>query len=218
VQLYPKIMSLMKRVTEGPDKGRFIMGEWATPELEYLAGNQWSWTEKVDGTNCRVGYNTGLTSNSPLVDVNGRTDNAQLHSDLLKILFGVGDVLKDWRIASDDSDTPWTLFGEGYGAGIQSGGHYCADKKFILFDVLVGEWWLKREDVVGVAENLGLDVVPDMGTGTLYEAINVVQGDDFKSKMGPDARPEGLVCKPVVPLADRRGNLLITKVKTVDFK
>ena len=47
---YHKIQGLFKR---GPDN-KFIEGEWSLPEFEYLAKLNWTWTEKVDGTNMRV--------------------------------------------------------------------------------------------------------------------------------------------------------------------
>lgn len=46
-----KIQSVFKR----DKQGRFLLGQWSRPYLEYLADLQWGWTEKVDGTNIRIG-------------------------------------------------------------------------------------------------------------------------------------------------------------------
>ncbi|KKL53664.1 hypothetical protein LCGC14_2273140, partial [marine sediment metagenome] len=49
---------------------------------------------------------------------------------------------------------PITLYGEGYGARIQKGGgdyRKGGDVSFRLFDVLIGETWLRRVDVEDVA-------------------------------------------------------------------
>lgn len=45
---YPKIQTVWKR----DDRGKIIVGEFATPEIEFLSRCDWEWTEKVDGTNC----------------------------------------------------------------------------------------------------------------------------------------------------------------------
>ena len=44
-----------------------------------------------------------------------------------------------------------TVYGEGYGAKIQSGGMYRQDQAVIVFDVRVGPWWLSDENVADVA-------------------------------------------------------------------
>src|SRR3990167_5629809 len=72
---YHKIMSLFKRNMEGDKK--FIIGEWTTPEIEYLKDQDWTWTEKVDGTNIRVMWN------GKEVVFGGRSDDAQLYTPLL---------------------------------------------------------------------------------------------------------------------------------------
>ena len=46
---YHKILSLFKRNMTGDKK--FLLGEWTTPELEYLKDKEWVFTEKVDVNN-----------------------------------------------------------------------------------------------------------------------------------------------------------------------
>ena len=89
------------------------------------------------------------------------------------------------------------LYGEGYGARIQGGGNYNPNGvDFVLFDILIGEWWLQRKDVEDVATKLGITVVPIIGIGTLIEAVaRVKQG--FNSTWG-NFSAEGIVVKPVV--------------------
>ncbi len=50
---YHKIQSIYLRDPETKHK-RFLIGQWTLPEFEYLADNEWSFTEKVDGTNIRI--------------------------------------------------------------------------------------------------------------------------------------------------------------------
>jgi hypothetical protein len=46
---YHKIQTIYKRYLTNPKKP-LIVGQWSEPEFEYLAGNRWQFTEKVDGT------------------------------------------------------------------------------------------------------------------------------------------------------------------------
>jgi len=223
---YPKIQSIYKREKEKPHK--FIEGQWALPELEYLANNQWEWTEKIDGTNIRVIWipNESFTQSKywyvagfDLLDkpwgvaFKGKTDNADIPKFLLTKLQEMFTVEK---LVEVFPDTPLCLYGEGYGAKIQKGGNYIPKGvSFILFDAWIKEWWLKRVDVEDTAKELGIDVVPIKMYGTIHEAINLVR-DGYKSQWG-DFLAEGLVGKPIVELKNRKGERILTKLKHRDF-
>ncbi len=205
---YPKINSIFKRDEQ---THRFLDDQWSQPEFEYLQNNEWIFTEKVDGTNIRVYWEPLI---SPTVTFGGRTDNAQIPTFLyskLQELFPVG------KFQSVFPDTSLCLYGEGYGAKIQKcGGNYNPKGcDFVLFDVLIGEWWLKREDVEDIAGKLGLQTVPVIGKGNIAEAIKVVTGG-LKSVWG-DFKAEGLVLRPSVELKTRSGQRIITKLKWRDF-
>jgi len=201
---YHKIHSIWKRTPNGT----MIPWDWSRPELGYLADLEWEWTEKVDGTNIRIGLDTDRT-----YFVGGRTDAAQIPATLLAAIDALN--LRDLLPAAFH-DGPVTLYGEGYGAKIQKGGgNYRPDQGFVLFDVKVGPWWLLPADVADVATTLGLDIAPVVGRGSLRDAIDRVSGG-LRSRWG-DFEAEGIVCRPVVPLSDRRGNRLICKVKGIDF-
>ena len=204
---YHKIQSVYKRDS---NTHRFIEGEWSCPEFGFLQNNNWVWTEKVDGTNIRVGWD-GFS-----IDFNGRTKDAQtptfLMSALRDVFLGKETVFKE-IFNTDDV----CLYGEGYGAKIQKGGgNYRSDNSFVLFDVLIGGVWLKRESVEDIADKLNLDVVPIIGNGTLLEAIEYTR-DGFYSTWGP-FHAEGIVCRPSVEMKTRMGNRIITKVKTKDWR
>lgn len=207
---YPKINTIFKR--DMSVKGApVIIGQYSMPEFEYLAGNTWVFTEKVDGTNVRVYYDK-----SGGMRFMGRSDNAQMPTFLLKKLQDMFVSEAFVEQFGDAADTT-VLYGEGYGAKIQKGGgNYIRDGVgFVLFDVQVGEWWLKREDVEDVAAHLGLDVVPIVGKGNFDGAIKLCR-DGFKSTWG-DFLAEGLVLRPEVELRTRAGHRIITKLKTKDF-
>jgi hypothetical protein len=201
---YHKIQSIYKR----DERGSFILGEWSTPEIAYLSGNDWTWTEKVDGTNIRIGLDADGTYR-----VGGRTERASIPATLLDSIQALG---LEKKLREQFTDGPVTLYGEGYGAGIQKGGgNYRQDKGFVLFDCLVGKWWLTPSTVDEVGAQLGLDVVPTVGHGTLLEAQAVILAG-FRSRWG-DFKAEGIVARPTVPMWDRKGDRIITKVKGVDF-
>lgn len=107
-------------------------------------------------------------------------------------------------------------YGEGYGAKIQKGGgNYRQDQDFVLFDVKIGDWWLERSSVEEIASALKLDIVPIIGTGTLYDMVKITR-NGFNSIWG-NFKAEGIVARPEVELKSRNGNRIITKVKHKDF-
>lgn len=230
METYHKIQTLFKRDMDGSltgKKGKMIEGAWTTPELEYLADKKWQFTEKVDGTNIRVGYDT----DDDFVSFAGRTDSAVIPKPLLDYLKET--FTPDLFMGLDFFKV--TLFGEGYGPKIQGGGKYRDDHSFVLFDVKIGDFWLTRDNVNDIAVKLGIESVPVIGTGTLYDAINLVQsgtrllkitddyvipqklGEPLKSQWG-DFEAEGIVARPVVDLFNRKGERIITKIKAVDFR
>jgi len=203
---YLKIQTVFKR----DERNVIIPGDWSTDEMAYLVDAQWSWTEKVDGTNIRLHWN------GENITVGGRTDSAQIPSHLLThdVLGRLNDPAL-WQSIFPESNNA-TVYGEGYGPKIQSGGHYRPDHAFVVFDVRVGDWWLKPDAVNDVAEKLGLQVVPSRGEMTLREAVEVVRNRSIESSW-EGARIEGLVGRPCVDLYSRKGERIIAKVKVKDF-
>ena len=208
---YPKIHTIYKR---SPENRTLLEGQFSLPEFEYLANNIWTFTEKVDGTNIRVCYK-GTCGH--FVTFGGKTDNAQIPAKLANNLM---NTFTQNLMESVFHDMDVILYGEGYGAGIQSGLGYRKEQSFVLFDVLVyspDPIWLKRGDVEDVAEKLGyIEVVPVVEYGSLWSAIELAN-KGFKSKWG-NFTAEGLVAKPNIELKDRLGNRIMAKIKHRDFK
>lgn len=204
---YHKIQTVFKRDMETKHK-TLLEGQWTLPEFEYLANNKWTFTEKVDGTNIRVMLQSGV------VTFGGKTDSAQIPAQLVARLNE--RFLPLAGIMQKVFDGNACLYGEGYGAKIQKGGgNYRSDQDFILFDVRVGDYWLQREDVEDVAANLGIDVVPIIGEGTLHDAIEWAKRG-IPSTWGT-FEAEGIVARPKVELKTRDGKRIITKIKCQDF-
>lgn len=207
---YHKIQSIFKRDVETNYK-TFLFGEYSIPEFEYLKDNLWIFTEKVDGTNIRVMFNNCE------ITFNGKTDNAQVHCDLIKRLNETFIPKKEqFTEIFGDGECKVCFYGEGYGAGIQKGGCYRQDKDFVLFDIKIGNCYLQRKDVEDIANKLNIPVVPIIGEGTLNDMIEIVK-KGFNSTWG-DFIAEGIVARPKTELICRNGNRIITKLKYRDFK
>lgn len=207
MQEYHKIQTLFKRDMERNGK-TLLEWQWTLPELEYLSGNLWTFTEKVDGTNIRV-----MLQNSS-VTFGGKTDSAQISAQLVTRLNELFLPLAAQMQEIFGCDV--CLYGEGYGAKIQKGGgNYRSDQDFVLFDVRVGDFWLQRKDVEDVAQKLDLDVVPVIGEGSLYDAVALAKAGILSTWGGFQA--EGIVARPKTELKTRNGHRIITKIKCRDF-
>jgi len=178
----------------------------------------WHWTEKIDGTNIRVLWNHA----DQKLTFGGKTDNAQIHADLVKWLY---ENIQAIKVQSAFPDMDVVIYGEGYGAGIQKGGDYSPTKKLIVFDVFVvdpinsklGGWWLNWENTCDVASKLGIETVPYLGEMTLEIATEKVRAGFNSALWEGKAKAEGLVGRTVEALFDKKGHRLITKLKTKDF-
>lgn len=207
---YHKIKNLYKR---NPETGKLIKGEFAVPEFEYLFNNVWVFTEKIDGTNIRVIWD------GKGISFKGKTDKAQIPSFLLNklhILFQGSEGIFTKLFGEKEV----CLYGEGYGAKIQSvGSQYIPNgNNFILFDVKIGGHWLSREDVEDIARKFVLDIVPVVFVGSPeYAIMNLVSGEGFQSKIA-NLTAEGLIGTPLNGLKTRSGERIIVKLKHRDFK
>lgn len=207
---YEKIETVFERDTMGTKKLKY--GCYRNNAVKYTAGNEWQWTEKIDGTNVRVHWD------GHKVSFGGRTDNANLPVPLMERLYelfssNTAEELFEQLFGEKDV----ILFGEGYGKKIQAvGSKYIPDGvDFILFDVCVNDTYLDREEVENIAITFRISVVPVVLVGTINDAINYVMTKP-KSTIGT-APMEGLVGRPAVELKDKNGKRLIVKVKVCDF-
>ena len=205
---YTKIPNVFKREEYGNNK--LLEGVYSTEELELLKDIPWVWTEKVDGTNIRVMWD------GHAVTFGGRTGKAQIPAHLVNRLNDLfGGTNKEEIFEQHFGETPVILFGEGFGEKIQKGGGLYGAVDFILFDVFCGGMWLKRDAVEQIAEAFCIRCVPIVNVGTLQEAVEFIRQHPKSSLR--DAELEGVVCRPVCELSDRRGNRIIVKVKCRDF-
>ena len=200
---YPKIETLFER----DEHFKVIPHKLRNPV--YGTIKTWQFTEKIDGTNIRLIWKDGK------LKFGGRTGNAQLPADLIQHLYEIVDIN---RIKAVFPSTDVIIYGEGYGAGIQSGGYYSKTKEFIVFDVLVdSKWWLSWENVCDVASKLQLRTVPYIGEYTLEEGI-IIARKGFNSMLAVESHmAEGIIGRPIETLYDKKFNRVIIKLKTKDF-
>lgn len=112
-----------------------IVGKFDRAEFELLKDVEWTFTEKVDGTNIRIMWDGNK------VVFGGKTDNAQIPAKLFKKLtdlFGgeANEQVFESVFGSDEA----CLYGEGFGGNIQKDGPLYGDFDFVLFDVKVGRY------------------------------------------------------------------------------
>lgn len=205
---YHKIDTVFERDTEGTKK--LLPGRFRDKTVEFLKNARWVFTEKFDGTNIRIHWD------GHRVEFGGRTERAQIPAPLVNVLNAMfGGEENEQLFEQKFGDTDVTLFGEGYGPGIQKGGAYRHDVSFILFDVQIGGVFLERCNVEDIAKTFGVDVVPVVLEGGIEDAVAFVRSNP-PSTMGT-AMMEGVVGRPAQELLDRRGRRVIVKIKARDF-
>ena len=216
---YPKTENLYARDPEthkvGPEYG------FRQPEVGLIS--RWLVTEKVDGMNMRVVWAPELTGDQQLFFF-GRTDRANIPGDLLQHMqatFTEARMREVFSTVADDGMLSYPerviLFGEGFGPGIQgaAGQAYGGEKRFILFDVVVNDTWLRWEDVLDVGCAFGVPTVPVLCEScTLEEAKATVS---WSNLLNSSEHIEGIVARTEPPLFDRRGKRVMFKYKVRDL-
>lgn len=203
---YPKINTLYKRDNK---TYKIIKDDYS--EDYYPNINEWYVEEKIDGNNIRFSFDANQ------VEFCGRNDNASIHRPLenyLKQKFTL-DLLKETFKDADPNSV--VLFGEGYGSNIQKGEgkDYREDCSFVLFDVKIGDFWLKRENVNEISDSLGIRCIPNYGLMKTNDIIDLVKSNPQSQCSVGNRIIEGIVAR--TDLFDRMGNRVMFKLKARDF-
>lgn len=193
------------------NKFKIIPGDFSKDEFWNI--KCWHVTEKIDGTNIRVIWHP----EDMRVEFRGRTEEAQIPEFLLRVLerkFSIENMHNQFKESSKV-----ILYGEGYGNKIQSvGKKYRPNNSFILFDAYIDGWWLTPDKVKVLAEELGIDYVPELNVKTIEEIIEIVKGG-YKSRMSKDETlvMEGVVARSNPMVLFRDGNPVMFKLKVNDY-
>lgn len=206
---YVKINSLYKR---GLDHN-IIEGQYSLDE--FTSVNRWQVEEKIDGMNIRIEYK--VNDDTTTMSILGRTKDAQMPV-VMNEWFANNQMMTIELFKEIFENCPNViLFGEGYGPKINSGGYYRKDTSFILFDVIIGRWWLDREGVKKIAERLNLDMCPDLGIMTVDQIVNFVKSKPL-SKIAREPRMmEGIIARSDPFMFQRNGQPVMFKLKCKEF-
>lgn len=191
---YPKINGIYKRYQEGPDRGKFVIGEFAQREFELLLNVPWYWTYKWNGTSAGIHFHQ---DDAP--EFFGRTKNSSM-------TFPMIEALEHWETSSDFHGSGLTVYGELVGPKIQGNPHQLEEVIFQPFDVAYqGRFWNKGRVYIELSDSGRPIIAP------LRDMI-----DKFASGHRPyNEYVEGLVGTP--DLCDLKGDRITTKLKWVDF-
>ncbi len=221
---YPSIETVYVR---DQDTKKLHFGDIRRPEVECV--NNWSLSEKIDGTNIRA-----IVTRSG-IEIKGRTDKADLPKGLPEAVLAAlpgHDRLIEYFTEYRGQELPegWsvTFYGEGYGAGIQKGGVYSETKRFRVFDLLLGEsWWTDDDEMRRVCAQLGIPTAPlimrDLPENEIpvYKEMlqfiiphSIVAEED---RGIDDVMAEGIVAKPLHVLLDRHGDRVMWKLTFREF-
>ena len=214
---YPKIETAFER----DDQFRVNVARLRRPVFASIC--RWVVTEKVDGTNMRLIFHRAAATETSF-EIRGKTDNASIPPALLAHCTDLAHRVQPRvdEIMAEHGLTTYVLYGEGYGPKIQNGGRYRGDQGFILFDIAVGGGtYLPDAAVTDAAKDLDIPRVPVLGEFHFDDIIELVKRG-FPSAAANvydrDFFAEGIVARTVDPLYDNRGERLILKLKTKDFR
>lgn len=208
---YPKMENLFSR----DEKTNKYTDQYKMKEFGSV--RHWHVEEKIHGQNIRVQWN------GKSVKFAGRKSErlSDLPKDLvteLERLFPVDKLISVFG----EGPQRVTIFGEGYGAGINGGANYSATKKFLLFDVNIDGTFLSIENRDQIAGALGIKTPYVFKTHFLLSRIESLVSDGFMSPLAeengvPDHPAEGIIARTEPRLFNARGERVIFKLKTHDF-
>lgn len=196
IRYIPKIHGVYKRYESGPNKHRFIFGDWSQPEYPATQDCQWIWTFKYDGTSCGIYF--GEEEQGVIF---GKTPKTVMSFEQQAVLDEYADSIDGF------ANSGLTVYGEFVGPKINGNRHGFNEFKFIPFDVRSpdGSFWSKHRV---------LDELPDAAGITSYHSLR--DAINYFSNVTPVPGEEGWVGTP--DLCDLRGKRIITKLKWQDFQ
>jgi len=216
---YPKIETLY-------DRDSAFRVTSTVRKQEFLNVREWTISEKIDGTNVRI----GLTPEGG-VTYGGRTDNAMIPrplSEYFERTFAP-EVVRGAFSANEETGLypDVTIFGEGYGPKINNGGNYRKDVAVRIFDVVASGYWLSRWNVDDIARKLGVNTVPEIGKiqrlpVTEEDLRNLLESSIVaRDESGIQHIPEGIVARPdpmMFTMGHGGAHPIMWKLKLKDFR
>jgi len=212
-----------------PNFHRYTSIENIQRRNQFEDGEEVVFTEKIHGTNCRMGYVLDTKIDRFIFAAGShkiRREEGGLYwhfmddkmKGLLSLLWGngaaFGDILAGGRGAADV-----VVFGEIFGPGVQDMQYGQKEKSLRVFDICVEGRYINHDDVVKVCNHFGIETVPELYRGP-FSLEAVAEHTDGKSTFdvtGKFKGREGIVITPTVERVDYRGNRVIAKSVSVDY-
>lgn len=222
---YEKTYNLFARFKEKPFIGKYNEGEYFTHVFPKVAQDAWVYTEKIDGMNMRV-----IIDDAGAVSIRGRSNKAQIPGDLQENIEAMVVNRSGKLIALAQNRGVVTLYGEGYGPGIQKGQGYRDTKGFVLFDIALsgpegeGGYFMAPHDMLAFAESANLNMAPRLWPSQpLNDVVRYVR-EGFRSPLAWDNTREILQSEGIIAHApglfyhyDNSMRRMKFKLKTKDF-
>lgn len=163
--------------------------------------------EKIHGTSAHITYKSGRVN----LFAGGGS-----HDEFVK-LFDKED-LKRRFAEMIPGDTSCIVYGESYGGKtMKMSKMYGPDKKFICFEVKIGDSWLNVPNAEDVVIKLGLEFVHYEKVPTDIDLLEQLKDVDsvqaIRNGMGEGHPREGIVLRPLVEVVKNNGNRIIAKHK-----
>ena len=208
--IYPKTYQLFERDN---NTKKLIFGKYLYASYENI--KKWHVEEKIDGTNIRLSLFPDGT-----YQMGGRSDNSNIPSGIVNFImqhFSWARILNFF--ATKDNCAEVILFMEGFGAKIQNGGElYRDDASLCLFDVRINDFWLSRDAVKSIANQLELITPPSYGLMTIDEIVELVSSEPHSTLAQKDRVIEGIIARTDPILLKNNGERLMFKLGCEDMK
>jgi RNA ligase (TIGR02306 family) len=176
-------------------------------------------TEKLHGTNCRVGFVTTLIDGGRRQQwmAGSRGLRRKEPPDLEAVRFntywyphtlpGVQNLLREIFMQGHDQAV---LYGEVFGSGIQSYTYGQRGIAFRAFDLMIDGQFVEYDRFIGWCDRHGVEVVPGIYRGG-YTLATVKHLSEGESLVGGSHGREGVVVKPVQERTDMKIGRVIFK-------
>ena len=225
---FPKINTLWKRDMTRTVKRKGVILEGFYSEEAFKTIKFWKVKEKVHGENTRI-YIDFIPGNAslPIIWIGSRndTDKPEINEELMRYIktkINIDSLKRAFTKGSfgtNDCPRYAMIFGEGYGGDIKHGHSYIDHSEFVVFDIVIDNWWLEYNNVQNIAARLGLKSVPVLdGVLSTEEIIDYVKSEPQSKLSDKPHTIEGVVCDSAPLLMTRNGNPLKFKLKVQDFK
>jgi len=154
-------------------------------------------TEKIHGTNCRVGIVEGQVVAGSRLQQRKRPEGDAFERSTYWFPYSLESVKSLLHSVQETGARQVILFGEVYGSKIQSLDYGCKGKLgFRAFDLLVDGDWVDWHAFTGLCETHGVEWVPEIWTGP-FSLDQIRQVASGQTQLEAGHIREGVVVKPL---------------------